>query len=449
MKVLQINGYESPGRRFNGLSLTPELKKRGIDSTHIVWEKDTQDLSILSLSGDSERINKFINNISRSLSAYQWFNEEYKIGTHYVSLKKILKIFPQISFQRSLNWIIRKIEKVLSLQSILFLNSFWLTRIPAYKEADVLHLHIIHSGYLSLWALPKITKEKPTVWTLHDPWAMTGHCIYPFNCERWKTGCGSCPNLKTPQELNTDRTSFLFEYKRDSYSKSKLDIIVASKWMLNMVQTSPLFQNVPVHLVPFGLDLNFFSPTAAPNARERFGISQDTLVICFRSELNEFKGLPFILQILEKIKSNQPICLLTFAKKGLLNHLADRFQLVELGWSHDEALMRDAFVAADIFLMPSTAEAFGVMAIEAMACGKPVISFEGTSLPEITFSPDVGISVPQGNSEELFVALQRLIDYPEERLERGSKSRLIAEKHYDIKLQADKLAEVYKIVASR
>lgn len=449
MKVLQINGYESPGRRFNGLSITAELKIRGINSTHLVWEKDTQDLSVLSLSGESERLNKFLNYINLTLSDSQWFNKEYKVGTNHVSLKKIFKLLPQVSFQRSLNWVIRKLERSLSLQSVLYLNSFWLTRIPAYKDADVLHLHIIHSGYLSLWALPKITKEKPTVWTLHDPWALTGHCIYPFNCDRWKTGCGACPNLKTPQQLYTDRTNLLFKYKRYAYSKSKLDIVVASRWMLNMVQSSPLFQGVPVHLVPFGLDLNFFSPTAAPNARERFGISKNTLVICFRSEWNEFKGLPFIIQVLEKIKSDQPICLLTFAKKGLLNQFADRFQLVELGWSHDEVLMRDAFVASDIFLMPSTAEAFGVMAIEAMACGKSVISFEGTSLPEVTFSPDVGISVPQGNSEALFLALQRLIDFPEERLMRGTKGRLIAEKHYNIELQADRLAEVYKMVASR
>lgn len=449
MKVLQINGYESPGRRFNGLSITLLLKVRGVDSTHLVWEKDTRDLSVLSLTRKSERFNQLIDSVKRSLSVYQWFNKEYIIGRHHVSLYKIVNLMPKLSFQRWLNWLIGKIERVLSLQSALYLNSLWLTRMSAYKNSDVLHLHIIHSGYLSLWALPKVTQEKPTVWTLHDPWAMTGHCIYPSDCDRWKTGCGECPNLKTPQPLYTDRTALLFKYKRYAYSKSKLDIIVASKWMLNMVQASPLFQGVPVHHVPFGLDLNFFSPAAAPNARERFGIPENALVICFRSEMNEFKGLSFIIQVLERVSSNQPVCLLTFAKKGLLDRFADRFQLVELGWTHDEVLMRDAFVAADIFLMPSTAEAFGVMAIEAMACGKPVISFNGTSLPEVTFAPDVGISVPMGDAEALLCALQRLIDFPEERLDRGRRARSVAEKHYNIETQADKLAEIYKMVASR
>ena len=320
---------------------------------------------------------------------------------------------------------------------------------PAYQEADLLHLHIIHSGYLSLWALPGMTRKKPTVWTLHDPWAMTGHCIYPFDCTRWQTGCGECPNLKMPLPLYADRTNLLFRYKRYVYSKSKFDVIVASQWMLNRVQASPLFEGVRVHHVPFGLDLNFFSPSAAPDARKRFGIPDNVLVLCFRSEMNEFKGLAYIIQALERIRGDQPICLLTFAKKGLLNCFADRFQLVELGWTDDEEMMRDALVAADIFLMPSTAEAFGVMAIEAMACGKPVISFDGTSLPEVTFAPDVGLSVPMKDAEALRHALQRLIDHPEERLERGRKGRLAAEQHYNVEMQADRLAKIYKEVAAR
>jgi glycosyltransferase involved in cell wall biosynthesis len=449
VKILQINGYESPGRRFNGLSLVPLLKARGIDSTHLVWKKDSRDPSVLSLSGESKRFNRIVDSMEHALSLHQWFNREVKIGRRSVSLHMIFNWVTRLSLLGGANWIIGKLERALSLQSVLYLNSLRLSRMSAYKEADLLHLHVIHSGYLSLWALPGITKQKPTVWTLHDPWAMTGHCIHPFSCTRWQIGCGECPNLKTPLPLYADRTNLLFKYKRHVYSKSKFEVIVASQWMLNMVQASPLFEGVRVHHVPFGLNLEFFSPAAAPNARKRFVIPDNALVICFRSELGDFKGLPYIIEVLERISCDQPICLLTFAKKGLLDRFAYRFQLVELGWSHDEALMRDAFVAADIFLMPSTAEAFGFMAIEAMACGKPVISFEGTSLPEVTFAPDVGVSVPMKDAKALFHALQRLIDHPEERLERGRKSRLIAEKHYDAETQADRLAEIYRMVASR
>ena len=132
-----------------------------------------------------------------------------------------------------------------------------------------------------------------------------------------------------------------------------------------------------------------------------------------------------------------------------MEQFADRFQLVELGWTNDEEQARDAFVASDIFLMPSIVEAFGVMAIEALACAKPVIVFEGTSLPEVTFAPDVGIAVPMHDGEGLYRALQHLIDNPAEREERGRKGREIAERHYGDDLYAQRLAEIYKTVAAK
>jgi len=403
-KVLQVNGYESPGRRFNGLSITPLLRDHGIESRHLIWEKDSQNPEVLTFEGNGIR---------------------------------------------KVNRIVNRIERVTSLQSVLYSNAAQMMKMPAFKEADLLHLHIIHSGYFSLFDLPKITRQKPVVWTLHDPWAMTGHCVYPFECKRWMTECGNCPDLTIPFPLLMDTTKLLFRYKRHVYQKSKFDVIVASKWMRDMVEASPLFEDVDIHQVPFGLDLNFFSPVAAPDARSRFGIPDDALVICFRAVGNEFKGLPYIIHALERISTKQPVCLLTFNDKGLMERFADRFQIVDLGWTNDEELARDAFVAADIFLMPSIAEAFGVMAIEAFACGKPVIAFDGTSLPEVIFAPDVGISVPMRDGDALFQALQRLIDNPREREERGRKGRIMAEQYYSDDEYARRLAEVYRKVVSK
>jgi glycosyltransferase involved in cell wall biosynthesis len=404
MKVLQVNGYESPGRRFNGLSITPLLKKYDVESRHLIWEKDSQNPDVLTFEGAATR---------------------------------------------KINRIIGRVERLTSMQSVLYVNGRHMMKMPAFAEADVLHLHIIHSGYMSMGDLPEITRRKPTVWTLHDPWAMTGHCIYPFECERWKIGCGKCPDLNIHFPLLMDTTRFLFKYKKRAYNKSNFDVIVASKWMRDMVEASPLFEDVNIHQVPFGLDLDFFHPEASPDARKRFGIPDEALVICFRAVDNQFKGLPYIIAALERITSDRPVCLLTLNSKGLMTQFADRFQLVELGWTNDEEQARDAFIASDIFLMPSIVEAFGVMAIEAFACGKPVIVFEGTSLPEVTFAPDVGVSVPMHDGEGLYRALQHLIDNPAEREERGRKGREIAEQHYGDELYAQRLAEIYKKVAAR
>ncbi len=404
MKVLQINGYESPGRRFHGLSIAPQLKAYGIDSSHLVWEKDTHNPDVLTFEGrHTRRVNRVLN----------------------------------------------RVERAMSLQSVLYPHALSIMNMPAFQAADLVHLHIIHSGYFSLRHLPKLTDAKPTVWTLHDPWAMTGHCIHPFDCDRWRIGCGHCPDLNTPFPLFRDNTRFLFNYKRKAYQKAQFELIVASKWMHNMAKASPLFEGVRIHEVPFGLDLDFFAPGISSEARKRFQIAEDALVIAFRTDPGKFKGFSFILEALKQIHTTRPVCLLTLGYEGLLTQVQEKFQVVEIGWSNDESLVRDAFNATDIFLMPSMAEAFGMMAVEAMACAKPIIVFEGTALPDITFAPEAGIAVPKGDATALAAAIQRLMDNPQEREMRGHQGRKLAEAHYGQDMHVKRMVDIYRNIVGK
>ncbi len=401
MRVLQVNGYQSPGRRFNGLSLKPHLEALGVSSKHFVWEQDRQEEGVVSLHG------------------------------------KLL---------RKVNRFTRGVEKVLSLQSQLYSNGMHMRRMEAFREADLVHYHIIHSGFLSMQSLPAMTAEKPSLWTLHDPWAMTGHCIHPFSCQRWKTGCGQCPDLKTDFAIQRDTTALNFRLKRMAYRRSNFEILVASSWMENMVRQSPLMDGVPVHKVPFGLDLDFFRPGDQAAAKARLGIEPHRLVLCFRSVVNDFKGLQYVIEALDRLQTQVPICLLTLNDKGRIEKFKDRFQVVELGWTNDDSVMQDVYSATDLFLMPSLADSFGLMAVEAMACGKPTICFEGTALPEVVFTPEAGLAVPSRDSAALAAAMERLIGDPQERLARGARSRQLAEQHYDIRLQAERMVDVYERV---
>lgn len=401
MRVLQVNGYQSPGRRFNGLSLKPHLEALGVSSKHFVWEQDRQEEGVVSLHG------------------------------------KLL---------RKVNRLTRGVEKVLSLQSQLYSNGMHMRRMEAFREADLVHYHIIHSGFLSMQSLPAMTAEKPSLWTLHDPWAMTGHCIHPFSCQRWKTGCGQCPDLKTDFAIQRDTTALNFRLKRMAYRRSNFEILVASSWMENMVRQSPLMDDVPVHKVPFGLDLDFFKPGDQAAAKARLGIEPHRLVLCFRSVVNDFKGLQYVIEALDRLQTQVPICLLTLNDKGRIEKFKDRFQVVELGWTNDDSVMQDVYGATDLFLMPSLADSFGLMAVEAMACGKPTICFEGTALPEVVFTPEAGLAVPSRDSAALAAAMERLIGDPQERLARGARSRQLAEQHYDIRLQAERMVDVYERV---
>jgi glycosyltransferase involved in cell wall biosynthesis len=90
-----------------------------------------------------------------------------------------------------------------------------------------------------------------------------------------------------------------------------------------------------------------------------------------------------------------------------------------------------------------------MMAIEAMACGRPVLSFEGTSLPEVTFAPEVGLAVPMRDAHALALAIDRWVENPAEVAMRGLKSREIAEERYGLTLHLDRLTSLYLQVMSR
>lgn len=405
MKVVQINSGDLMGRRFNGFDLTEHLERHDVESKLLVYWNKHSDAPF----------------VSRAF-AYP--------GNRYIT--RALDI----------------LERQLSLHARLHPHSWALTMHKAVREADLMHLHIIHDGYFSLSALPYVTSRKPTVWTWHDPWPMTGHCIYPLQCRRWKVGCGSCPDLTLPFPMKTDRTAEQFSWKERVYSKTRAEIVVASRWMLEMAKQSPLAQHFNFSLIPFGLDLNVYRPGNKQAARARLGVSPGLPVVFIRASATPFKGLAEFVEALKALSPDRRMCILVVQETGHFEQFADRHQILEFGWTNDEALLSDLYAACDFFAMPSKAEAFGLMAIEAMACARPVLSLEGTALPSITFAPDAGLAV-EADVRALAQGIERLISNPDECEARGRLSRTIAEQHYDIATQAQLTAELYRRVLGR
>lgn len=407
MKILQFGDNDLIGTRFNGQDLHQTFLKIGMDSKHIVWEKRGEDALTYQLIKS-----KFIKDLVKSIN-----------GTEN-------------------KWSIQSLLSPVPL-SLLGKRYFW--------AADLIHYHIIHSGYFSLFALPLLSRLRPFVWTIHDPWAFTGHCVYPIECTKWQTGCGGCPDLARHISMRKDRSAFMWKTKKNIYHNSKLDIIVASKYMQGLVANSPLFEKARVHHVPFGLDLNKFQPAsnaAIAEKRKKLGIKPGHLVISFRADTGMFKGFSFIKEALAKINTTIPLTLLTFSSQGLCDEFIGKHQIIELGWVEDLQQTIDAYQVSDIFLMPSIAEAFGMMAMEAMACGKPTIVFEGTSLPEVVFAPEGGIPVPR-NSEALAAALMDLVNNQNKREAIGRRAREIAVEHYDFNTHVERILAIYQKALQR
>ncbi|MCG8485386.1 MAG: glycosyltransferase, partial [Clostridia bacterium] len=177
-------------------------------------------------------------------------------------------------------------------------------------------------------------------------------------------------------------------------------------------------------------------------------IPQDHFVISFRAIENGAKGTEYIRKMLEMLKPSKPITILTVNEIGSFDGFKNKYNIIEVGWVHDDAKMVEIYGATDLFLMPSVAESFGLMAIEAMACGKPVVIFDGTALPGITFAPSCGVLVNKYDSRGLKEAVERMMINEEDRLHRGKTGRELAQKYYDVNHYFDQTLALYQDILS-
>ena len=402
MNVLQVNYTDLLGQRFNGGALIPWLRGRGHAAQQAVGMKlATGDASFQITPSSLGKANALCNHGVCSL------------------------------------------ENMFGLSNVLYPQSVLLPFHKAFKNADVVHYHILHNQFFSYLTLPWLSRLKPTVWSLHDPWAMTGHCVHPMDCEGWKTGCKSCPHLDYPFVLQKDTAWLNFKLKDFAYRHSNMHLVVASRWMQRLVEQSPLLQRFPLHLIPFGLDLDVFSPGDKSAAKARLGIAPDRVVIAIRAVEGPFKGLEYAIRAMELLPPDIPVHLVTCQEKKWFASLEEKFPVTELGEIEGDQAMVDFFRATDIHLMPSMAESFGMMAMEAAACGVPSVVFEGTPLPDVCFAPEGGLAVPRANAQALALALHRLVTDSALRETMGAKARALAETHYRFDSYGESLLKVY------
>lgn len=401
MNIVHVNNIDLPGRRFNGHDLQIELNESGINAKQLVYDK----------VGDNPNTISFARPFDKNVNRYVY----------------------------------SEFENNLAMQSLAYPFGWDIMLNSGFQQADIVHYHLIHNLGISLFTFEDLVKAKPSVWTLHDPWAFTGHCIHPYDCEKWKTGCIQCPKLDLLFKMKYDKAFQMWKIKRDIYSKLDIDIVVASDFMMKFVKESPLTKHFEkVHFIPFGIDLDLFKDVGETERNKKeLGIPLDNFVIAFRAMNVGFKGFEYISEMLEILEPSIPVTILTVNDTGILDAYRDRYNVIELGWVNDDKKMAQIYSATDLFLMPSTAESFGMMAIEAMASSRPIVVFEGTALPNVTFAPECGVAVKMGDSIGLKEVIERLISNPDECKYRGRLGRQLAEENYDHKVYFKRIVKLY------
>ena len=339
----------------------------------------------------------------------------------------------------------------------------------ADSPPDVVHCHNLHGGYFDLRALEWIGRQLPLVLTLHDMWLLTGHCAYSLGCERWRTGCGECPDLHLEPAVRRDGTATNWRRKRAIYGRSRLHVATSSRWLMDKVQASMLGAAAQeTRVIPDGVDLSVFRPGNKHAARDALGIPPGATVVMLTagSPGSMYKDDRTLASAAARIAEAAPDLdplFLTVGREMPAGHGA-RAGSLSIPPRNSLREMATCYQAADVYLHAAHADTFPSSVLEALACGTPVVatsvggiveqvaSLDISALPETTAvdrTDATGILVPAGDDRLMADAATALLRRPElcQRLAENGARTAVA--RFDSERQADRYLEWYGEIVSR
>ena len=231
---------------------------------------------------------------------------------------------------------------------------------------------------------------------------ITGHCNHSYDCERWKTLCGACPELKSSPEINRDSTEFLIRLKKLSYDYSRFYIVSPSLWLKNKISKS-ILKNKNISVIPNGIDENIFMAHPKKAARKKLNLPEDRVIllfVAFRGIENRIKGGHLIPEIKKKLNQKNTI-FLCIGRSGFQDN-----NIISMESVTDERKLALFYAAADLFIYPSFADNFPLVVLESLSCRTPVVAFKTGGIPEIIKHKYNGYLAPPGNIDEMIQGIK-------------------------------------------
>ncbi|MFN3850217.1 MAG: glycosyltransferase family 4 protein [Spirosomataceae bacterium] len=321
---------------------------------------------------------------------------------------------------------------------------------PLVREADIIHLHWVNFGFLSIESIQKLTQlDKPIIWTLHDMWPITGGCHHSGTCENYQLTCGNCERyLKNPAE--NDLSNQIWGRKSKAFS-SKINIVGCSQWLANRAKKSSLFKDSLVQSIPNPIDTDVFKPFDKQKIRTDLGLETKTKYILFVAAKISviWKGFSYFISALEILKSqknsneNIELIILGQAEEDLISQLP--FRTHALGRINDVSKIVKIYNAADVFVIPSIEENLPNTIMEALSCGVPSVGFETGGIPEMIAHKTNGYLAEYKNPNDLAKGIDWVLfesDY--ELISKNARKKVL--ENYAQEVVAKKYVEVYKSI---
>ncbi len=320
------------------------------------------------------------------------------------------------------------------------------------EKPDIIHCHNLHGAYFDLRALPWLSQQAPVVMTLHDAWLLSGHCAHSFDCERWKDGCGDCPDLTIYPAIRRDMTASNWQRKRDIMLKSHLYVSTPSRWLMRKVEESIVMLGAAgSRVIPNGVDCDLFHQGDQQNARRSVGLPSEASIMLFASHgvrqnpWRDYELLEETLRRLSRLENlDLPLVLVCLGEDGEPRQLAHA-QLRFVPFETNPEMVGLYYQAADVYLHPSRADTFPNVVLEALACGTPVVATAVGGIPEQIDDGVTGFLVPPGDSEAMAARVAQLLRDANMRRRLGENAADHARQRFSLDSQVDAYLEWYNV----
>jgi len=307
------------------------------------------------------------------------------------------------------------------------------------EQLDLVHLHWLGDGFLGIRDIGQI--ELPLVWTLHDMWPVTGGCHYAGDCSRYEDNCGNCPVLESSS--STDLSSQIHAWKSRQWSDSEMHFVAPSRWMAECVRSASLTGDTDVTVIPNGLDTELYHPNPSGTV-----IESDRTTILFgaiSATSDPRKGYDLLTTALADLSNpSEYTCIVFGDDDPELNDV--EVETESYGYLSEPDLIR-LYADCDVMVVPSRQESFGQTAMEALACGTPVVAFNATGPRDIVTAEETGYLAEPYDPVDLRAGIEWVTESTARREKLGRAARKDAVERFDIQKVVDQYTTLYKQVA--
>jgi glycosyltransferase involved in cell wall biosynthesis len=240
--------------------------------------------------------------------------------------------------------------------------------------------------------------------------------------------------------------------KRRAWRKKTFQVVAVSNWLAEQARRSSLFADSPIEVIFPGVDISRFRPHEPALARKFLGLPQDRSIVGFvalnlNSSRKGWDHLSHALRILKDQLTAEDMLAPMLLRVGAAprrNRSSEALETIDLGSVSDDLSLALAYSSCSVVAVPSVQEAFGRVAIEALACGTPVVAFRGTGVADAVDHGRNGYVAELGSAADLARGLAECLEKTAESGAMRTSAREAAVKGYSTTLQAARYAALYE-----